>query len=235
MTIKLISPNGSSYISPNTNGTYTAASKFTPEDIYWINVVYKAMPSFLRSDKSITQLNGKLDPYVLIEAIGNLISYVSNANNGYEKSLYLSNTYGSDLDYIGSVRGIKRNTFISETDDSYRSRIQLFWSPPDSTLLEKSLNSSFGQYGVFKIFEVPYTFFALDNINAGGFLGRNSIVLPDANFATSSRTMNDAFVVYLKVPTGVTPPTQTVVNTQIYPLINNLKPYGVAPFVVIFS
>lgn len=235
MTIQLVAPNGSFYVSPLTNGPYTAASQFSNEDLYWINVVYNAMPSFLRSDKSITQVSGSLDPYVLMEAIGKLISFVSQANKGSELSLYLANTFGSDLDYIGFVRGVKRNTFLSESDDSYRSRIQLFWSPPDSTLLEKSLNSSFGQYGVFKVFEVPYTFFSLDNTNAGGFLGRNSIVLPESNFSVATRTMNDAIVIYLKVPAGTTPPTQTVVNNQIYPLVNNIKPYGVSPFIVVFS
>ncbi len=213
---------------------------FTPEDEYWSNVVYNSLPNWLKFNRFLPPVDGKLNPYVLIRAIAKTISTVAQANQSQVDSLYLFDTFGPDLDFIGFVRGVTRNIIngVTENDDSYRNRIRRFWSPPDSTLLETTLNNNFGVYGHWQVFEIPYVYFALGNPIFGGYLGRNSMLLEtdtsvtNINFPTLSRNENLAILVYL---TSTSPPSPTVITDDIYPLINKLKTYGVVPYLVIYE
>lgn len=207
-----------------------------PDLSYWLNATNNALPNWLKSKEKKTSEDGELDQYTLVYSIAKVMKTISDEIKQEVDSLYLANMTGTLLDFVGESRRVFRD--LDENDNSYRERIRRFWSGPTSDYLEKSLNKNFGNYGKFTIFEVPYVFFSLDDKNYGGYLNDNSMLLEtdlaisNITFPTASRIWNNAIIIYLDTNN---PPSTTVINNQIFPLIQKLKVFGVIPYLVMFE
>lgn len=208
---------------------------------YWENGVKKSLPTWATpSVENYKVIDERIPTDPIVSGTAKTVSVVDDNSAATVESLYLENMTGNQLDYEGRVVGVTRLIIAGEPeeDDSYRERIRRFWQNADSGNLEASLNNQFPQVGVFRVFEAPYTYCALDSQLVGPYLDQNSFlfpvevpaVTPGVLFPLSTRAKAHAIAVHVRV--SPTSPPLASVQSDIQQVIKELKVYGVIAYLV---